>query len=268
MCRAGLPTLGQGLCITLFNNYWYCLGFLGFFLLGAGLSGLYPALVISSFQPIKILKGQVLKSHRGLTLRKGLVVFQFAASIMLMIGAFTIYRQVDYMRSKELGMDMSHTLVVAAPEYRRESQDEEMEFYQKITTFKTEAARHAGVSELTFTSGIPGADLKWMRPYKRRDRDRDSKDETLYATMSVGPEFIDQLKITVVEGEKFSMEGAMALYKQTKRIPVLLNKAAVEAMGFEAPKAALGQIITDKNGMGRVFEYEIIRVMRIFTKTP
>lgn len=247
-----------------FNSPWYWLGFLGVFIAGAALSGLYPALVMSSFQPLKVLKGQASRSNKGLTLRKALIVFQFAISILLMIGAFTVYRQVTYMRTKDLGIDMSNTLVVAAPEYRRESQQDEMMFYQKITTFKNEVTRFAGVSSLTFTSGIPGTDLNWSRPYKRKNYEEASKDETLYATMSVDPDFVEQLKVSVVEGEKFSMESAMSLYRKTQRIPVMINEAAVEAMGFDNAKAAIGQIITDKNGMGKVFEYEIIGVTRNF----
>ena len=247
-----------------FNHWGYWLAFLGIFVMGAAGAGFYPALLMSSFKPVQALKGQALKGGSGMGFRKALVVFQFAVSMLLMIGAFTVYKQVNYMRNKDLGMDMTQTLVVAAPEYRRESQEEEALFYQKISLFKEEVSQYVGVSSLTFTSGIPGAEINWVRPYRRKSGDAAAKEESLYATMSVGPEFVDQLEVKVVEGEAFSMEKALSLYQSTSRIPIMLNEAAVAAMGFENSKAAIGQIITDKNGMGRVFEYEIMGILQNF----
>ena len=249
---------------TLFNSPWHWLGFLVFFVAGAILSGLYPALVLSSYQPIQVLKGKILGTNKGITLRKVLVVFQFSVSIILMIGAFTVYHQVNYMRTKDLGIDMHNTMVIAAPESRRETQQEEDAYYQNCSAFKNEVARYAGISGVTFASSVPGEELTWVRPYKRKNEQSGLKDEVLYANFSIGPEFIDQLKVSMIAGEKFSLDKAASLYKATSHIPVMINEAAVEAMGFENSKSAIGQILTDKNKKGRIFEYEIIGVTSNF----
>ena len=82
---------------------------------GITLSGLYPAIVLSRFRPAKVLKGNFVRSSHGNLLRKGLVVFQFAASAVLIIGTLTIYSQLQYMQNKDLGMDIEQTLVVEGP---------------------------------------------------------------------------------------------------------------------------------------------------------
>ncbi|HZY79719.1 MAG TPA: ABC transporter permease [Cyclobacteriaceae bacterium] len=76
------------------------------------LSGLYPAIYISSFDPLKVLKGNFYHSTFGQYLRKGLVVFQFAISTILIIGALTIYRQVAFMKEKELGFNKEHIMLL------------------------------------------------------------------------------------------------------------------------------------------------------------
>lgn len=81
-------------------------------LLLAGAAGTYPAMVITGFKPVNILKGNFRTSGRGVWLRKSLVVFQFATSIVLMIGTVVIVKQIDFVRSKRLGYDQNNVIVL------------------------------------------------------------------------------------------------------------------------------------------------------------
>ena len=93
--------------------YWW--GWIATFGLGALIVGLYPALVLSGFQPILVLKGRLVGSRRGVFLRKSLVIGQFAATVAIMVGTATVYNQLGFMQQQNLGMDIDQTLVLYAP---------------------------------------------------------------------------------------------------------------------------------------------------------
>ena len=90
--------------------YWEI--FFALFLAGILLSGIYPALVLSRYQAVAVLKGLFSNSGSGRWLRRGLIVGQFAASIILIAGTMVVYRQVHYMRSQSLGVNIDKTLVL------------------------------------------------------------------------------------------------------------------------------------------------------------
>ena len=83
--------------------------------LGTTLAGIYPAMVLSSFKPALVLKGKFRNSSFGLILRKGLIIFQFGATIILMSVSVAVYRQIDYLIHKDLDIDINNTLVIRTP---------------------------------------------------------------------------------------------------------------------------------------------------------
>jgi putative ABC transport system permease protein len=85
------------------------------FLTGSLISGAYPAFVLSSFNTTEVLKGKSEKIVRGFSLRKALVVFQFASSLILIAGTFAIYRQLMYMRDQPKGLTMEQMLIINGP---------------------------------------------------------------------------------------------------------------------------------------------------------
>ena len=106
---------GQPLTVNLFNDLNFVLIIIGLVVVGTLLSGLYPALVLSSFRPVAVMKGKLKNTSHGRYLRQGLVVFQFLASVVLMVGTFTVYQQLTFMQQQELGMDFDQVLVVNIP---------------------------------------------------------------------------------------------------------------------------------------------------------
>ena len=82
------------------------------FIGGSVLSGLYPAFVLSGFKPVSVLKGLFKNSAGGYLLRKGLIIMQFATSVVLIAGTIIVFQQVNYMRKQSLGVNINQTLVL------------------------------------------------------------------------------------------------------------------------------------------------------------
>ncbi len=78
-------------------------------------SGTYPALLLSKLKPVSVLKGRYNFSKTGVILRKGMVAFQFAATILLVAGALAVYRQLIYKGKQHLGVNIEQTIVIKAP---------------------------------------------------------------------------------------------------------------------------------------------------------
>jgi putative ABC transport system permease protein len=180
-------------------------------------AGSYPALYLSSLQPIRILKGRLSFSNRGVFLRKGLVVFQFGLSVFLIIGMLVIGRQMKYIQTKRLGLDRENVLYISL----------EGDLNNKLETFRQEITSSPFVSAATTTGEIPtnisgsSGDLDW-----------DGRDKDLVNTVSatfVGYDFTKTMNIQLVGGRDFSKDfpGDTANY--------IVNEAAVRMMKMDDP---------------------------------
>jgi hypothetical protein len=159
-------------------------------------AGSYPALYLSSLQPIRILKGRLTFSNSSLYLRKGLVVFQFCLSIFLIVGMLVIGDQMNYIQTKRLGMDRENILYIPL----------EGELGKKPEVFRQEILASPAVAAATTTGAIPAnissnsGDLDWP------DRDK-TTDNTVNATF-VGYDFAKTMNIQMADGRDFSKDFA------------------------------------------------------------
>lgn len=254
-----------GITITTFfwTDFKIWLPLLTLLILGSFLSSLYPAYLLSSYNPVQILKGKLPIGGSGVFVRKCLVLFQFIISISLIIGTFTIYNQLEFMRKKDIGINLERTIIVPAPSNNFESQMGGRNFYQKMQAFRASLIEYPEIEGITSASSIPGVDLNWTRPYKRKNA---VNKNNLYATFAIGPEFVDQFKIGLVAGKKFDESMISVKQMPTGSTPILINEAAVNAFGFESAEKAVGEFLTDTNGSGIEFEYEIIGVLKDFNQ--
>jgi len=201
------------------------------FLSGIVLSSIYPALVLSSYQPVTVLKGKFKNSVQGLLFRKGLITVQFIISIVLLIGTLVTFRQASYLMEKEMGIDYSASLVVRAP---RTADDAETRM-NKLMLFKNRVLEMAEVKEFTFTSDIPGQEINNF--FSGRRKGFDQNDHKAYFAINVDDQFLDFFNIKLLAGRNFHKNET---YSQRT---VLLNKLAMERLGYTDPNEAVNKIM-------------------------
>lgn len=147
--------IGTVLTTHVWNYYPFLQKLIIFFAIGTVISGFYPALVLSGFKPISVLKGKFSNSKSGVLLRRGLVVFQFAASIVLIAGTFIVNKQLNFMTTKDLGINIDYVLGFTLPQ---DSGEDEEAHYNKVEAFKDELRNHVAIETVGATSNMPGGD--------------------------------------------------------------------------------------------------------------
>jgi len=182
------------------------------------ISGSYPALFLSRFQPAMVLKGFLGQTSGRGKLRKILVVSQFTFSIILIIATLIVFRQMRFMQNKDLRYDKSNLLVCFLPDDMRSS-------YEPL---KTELLRHRAISKVTACLNLP----TWVGPsYMLSDWDgRDSDKEIYMYHGSVDYDFFDTFGIDIVQGRKFSRDFAT-----DKDTALIVNEEAVRTLGMKDP---------------------------------
>lgn len=204
------------------------------------LAGLYPALVLSSFQPAMALKGAAGSSARGLGLRRGLVVFQFAASVVLITGTGVVYDQLRYMREMDLGLDLEQVLAVDSPRVLPDGMDEDAAL-ARLATFVDELRQIPSVRHAATSTSLPGQGFNWNGASVRR-AEADPTTAIRGVATYVDTSFASLFGMEIVASE--GPEAFTVLPDSTERPWALIaNETAVRALGFDSPEAALGQAI-------------------------
>jgi len=215
-----------------YSNPWFWTAAVGLTMLTGILAGSYPALLLSSFKPASVLKGENLRvGDSSALLRKGLVVFQFCISIFLIIGTLIIHRQLSYVQNTNLGIDRKDMFYTVL----------EGNLYDKKETFRQELLQSPDIQSVTFTSNNPmsinssSGDLTW--PGKSPD------EQVLVAAMNVGEGFTETMGIELAAGRDFSSEFP------TDTSNYIVNEATVKAIGLEDP---IGTEVEFWSGKGRI----------------
>ncbi len=199
------------------------------FLGGAVLSGFYPAIILSSFKPVAVLKGKIIRSASGNFLRKSLVVFQFVASVFLISGSLIVYQQLSFMKNKDLGISLEQTLVLKRPGIIDSLYEGDFE------AFKTEVLRIPGVQGITASSTIPGEENYWTSGISRLTGGPEGTN--IVTTAAIDHDFIPQYDVQIVAGRNFDSR-----FPNDKE-NILINRALAAELEFKSPEDAVGQLV-------------------------
>jgi len=199
---------------------------------GALLSGLYPAFVLSSFNPVTILKGKFVQSRTGSVMRKGLVVFQYVISAVLAISTFVVYLQIEFMLNQNLGMNIDKILILKAPSALAEDSTSA----NKFVYFKDQVSKYPAVQRFTASTEIPGKEIGLLKEGEVRRVGEGVEQANNYYVMGIDSAFFSTFKIKISSGRGFS--GDVNFYEN-----IVVNKAAAKLLGFEKPEDAVGNRI-------------------------
>ncbi len=221
--------LGTSLALSLLSN-WYTIPVLLLFTIVVGaLSGSYPALYLSSFNPYEVLKGSVKNSMQNGRLRRVLVVFQFSVSILLIIGTMIMYRQIKYMLNKDVGFNKEQLIVI----------NRAGALGTKVKSFKEAVMNIPGVINIASSTAVPGRNNN-NNGYMLEGK----KDETLLLqTNWVDYDYLDTYGMTLVSGRFFSEDHT------TDQEACLINESAVRNFGISEPELARFMKPSDNGGI-------------------
>ncbi len=237
----GIVTLGIGafnrltesslnLAFLMDGVFW--LSVAGVLVIGSLIAGLYPAFVLSSYRPVTVLKGKMSGNQTGHLLRKGLVVFQFAASATLIASTIIVFQQLAHMKKIDLGFDMTETLVIRGPEVIAV----DSLFQSTTNAFKEELSNKASISHVAASSNVPGDEIFWTNGIKRQEESED-KFKIIY-NAGVDYDYFDTYKIDIVAGRNYGLSFS------TDTAALVLNEAAIKYLGFQNNEEAVGQKVT------------------------
>ena len=223
--------LDENFRLTYWQQPGLLLAVLGFVAFAGVLAGLYPALYLSRFQPVKVLKGVAASDGRTYKLRKVLVGVQFAISIFLIVSVLLLNRQVNYMQHKDIGFDREHMVRLGNLSIATQN---------SYPTLKAELLQNTSIHNVTASMVTPGLARSTAPIHKRGD---DPSASTRIYWNLVHENYLEAYGMQIVEGEDFH------LLMRTDVTPVILNQAAVRRMGLENP---IGQEIIFWNEPARV----------------
>lgn len=212
-----LPFDGNLVVLFISNPVWLSGAILFTLLLGV-FSGSYPALLLSGYNPISILRGSFKTSTKGVLLRKGLVVFQFTISIIMIIGTTIVYDQLQLLRNADKGFDTEQivTLNIGDPGLQ-----------ESISVLKNKLEQNPAVTATARTGGMPG------RTFGRRGvvpEGASGEDTWIVSVLAFDESYIDLMGMEIVEGRMFDRA-----IQSDQQESVLINEAMAKELAWEDP---------------------------------
>ncbi len=219
---------GQVLSQNIWSNpyFWLAVGLL--LLAGILFSGIYPAFALSAFKPVAVLKSGRSGKKQNFGLRKVLVVFQFTASVALIIGTIIVYQQIQFMRNVNLGVNIDHAIAVRAPLLADST------YGGGLQSFKTEMLRDSRIQSIAATLDVPGSEYNSATWFRRINQTRE--DASFVYRSYADEDYFPAMEINLLAGRNFTAED--------NNRSSILNLTAAKQFGFDSAEDAIGEELT------------------------
>src|SRR5436190_7031243 len=209
------------------------------------LAGSYPAVFLSKFNPITVLKGNSNTKYKKSTLRNVLVVIQFTTSIILIIGTIVVYKQLNYIQTKKLGFSKDQVLVINGTGSLGNS----------AKAFKDDVLTMSGVKSGTLSFFLPVTSSARNDNTYSRDAVMNSKNGIDMQTWTVDYDYIKTMGMEIIKGRNFSKEFADSN-------AIIINETTAKFLGYDDPIGKKVYTFTDNNGSQ--ISFDIIGVVKNF----
>jgi len=237
--------VGRQIDLGLKGNWLLFLGLVAVLGFSGWLSAIYPALFLSSFQPVKVLKGKIDSKEKGGGLRNSLVVFQFSITIILIISSLVIFSQIRFIKNKNIGYNREQIVVsrLTDPGIRK-----------NLPAYKTALLKDPGVMGVATSSELPTYIVSGDADNFRSEEGEET--EIYFHWIEVDYNFFDVFQIEVLQGRSFSEQ-----YATDKEEAVIVNEAFVDSLGWKDP---IGKRINLRGNEGSV----VVGVVKDFHYQP
>jgi len=238
---------GKDLSFSIKQHSGLLAGFFGLAIVTGLLAGSYPAFYLSSFKPVKVLKGKISNSLAAVSLRKALVVFQFVISVVLIVASVIINNQMQYMRNKDLGFAKDQQVIIPLRSENAKN------IYPSLKNEIKNNRQVQGAGAAFYYPGILNpSDLGLYMEGKT------VKDAHIVHTNVVDESFLQTLDIKPVAGRLFSEE-----FPADTNNRMILNEAAINKIGFSSPQQAIGSNV-HFDWRGETITFTIVGVVKDF----
>jgi putative ABC transport system permease protein len=218
---------------------------------GVLISGFYPAFVLSSFKPILVLKGKYSQSGKGVFLRKLLVTTQFAATVALVIGSFVVYKQIRFVNSQDLGINLSRVLILKPPILTAFDSS----FIGHENSFKAELTQIPGILSVSAANRVAGDEMGRAFNVHRTDKNTDA--HLTMRNMGGDFNFLTLYNIPLLAGRNFIPQDYNPDYNNLHNI--MISEAAAKSLGYVSNDDAIGKTISVFNK-----NWDIVGVIKDF----
>ena len=213
------------------SSFWLDMTIL--FLGGTFIAGIYPAIILSAFKPVAILKGILTKSTRGIRVRRLLVTVQLAISVALIAGTLIVFHQISFMLQRDLGIDIDRALVVHAPGMNMAPPPV---FTNNLDAFRNEAKRYPKIQNVTTATSVPGEEILWEK-HIRKFEDPPAEGFSI-KVIGIDYDFLSAFDVRLLAGRNFDQSFT------TDVQALILNESATRELGYENPQKAIHRKVT------------------------
>jgi putative ABC transport system permease protein len=223
---------------------------------GTLLAGGYVAIVLTGVETSAVLRGNFSRSSRGSRTRTVLVVMQFTVSIAFIIGTIVVFQQLDFMRRKDLGMNLEQMLVIEGPALLDDEAPGGADLADRAFVFKQEAARLPFVRSLAGSQNVPGRSYNFSTAGIMRPAGEKGDEKKQYQMLLADEHYFHTYGMSFAAGTGFKTADNLGNFKFRN---VVINEAAALQLGFRSAQDAVGAFVqwgnpNDANEKGQRFQ--------------